>query len=54
MAISSHSSPKTQDLLLKRSEKEKARFERLRNPTYSSTTESDKRGAVLLAAVFGE
>ncbi len=54
LAVASQSSPSTKDLLHKRSEDEKDRFERLSNPTYSSTTESNKRGAALLAAVFGE
>lgn len=54
MAVSSHSPPTTQELLLKRSEEEEDRFERLGNPTYAPTTESEKRGATILAAVFGE
>ncbi|MDP1851200.1 MAG: AbrB/MazE/SpoVT family DNA-binding domain-containing protein [Candidatus Planktophila sp.] len=54
LAVASQSAPSTEDLLHKRSKDEKNRFERLSNPTYSSTTESNKRGAALLAAVFGE
>lgn len=54
MAVSSHSSPTTQELLLKRSEEEKKHLERLSNPTFLSVDESDKKGAVLLAAVSGE
>ena len=54
LAVSSHPSPTTQELLLKRSEEEKEHLKRLSNPTFLSAGESDKRGAALLAAVFGE
>lgn len=54
LAVAAEMAPSTEELLRKRSEGEKDRFERLSNPTYSSTTESNKRGAALLAAVFGE
>jgi len=54
LAVASQSSPSTQDLLRRRSEEEEERLERLSNPTYSSNTESNKRGSALLAAVFGE
>lgn len=54
LAVASHSSPTTQELLQRRSEEEKERLERLSNPTFLSVDESDKRGAALLAAVFGE
>ena len=54
LAVASQSAPSTEDLLRKRSEEEKDRFERLSNPTYAPTTESNKRGAALLAAVLSE
>ncbi len=54
LAVASHSSPNTEDLLRERFEEEEERFERLSNPTFLSTAESDKRGAALLAAVFGK
>ena len=54
LAVASQSAPSTEDLLRKRSEEETDRFERLSNPTYLSSTESNKRGAALLAAVIGE
>lgn len=54
LAVASQSAPSTEDLLQERSVEEKERFERFSNPTFRSTAESDKRGAALLAAVFGK
>ena len=54
LAIAPQSAPSTEELLRKRFEEEENRFERLSNPTYSSTPESNKRGAALLAAVLGD
>ena len=54
LAVSSQTSSTTQELLLIRSEEEKKHLERMSNPTFLSADESDKRGAALLAAVFGE
>lgn len=54
MAISTNSSHITDELLRQRSEEEKERLERLSNPTYTSTDESDKSGAALLAAIYSE
>lgn len=54
MAFFSKLSPTTKDLLRKRSEEEEERFERLSNPTYQSTDESEKRGVALLSAIFSE
>jgi len=46
--------PTTRELLQKRFEEEKKRFEKLSNPIYLSASESNKRGAVLLAAIFDD
>lgn len=54
LAVASQSAPSTEDLLRERFEEEEERFERLSNPTFLSVAESDKRGAVLLAAVLGD
>jgi len=54
LAVASQSAPSTEDLLQERSEEEQERLERISNPTFQSTAESDKRGAALLAAVFGK
>lgn len=54
LALSSKSSLTTEDLLHERSEEEEKHLERLSNPTHKSTDESNKRGAALLAAVFGK
>jgi len=54
LAVASQSAPNTEDFLRERFEDEEERFERLSNPTLRSTAESDKRGAALLAAVFGK
>jgi bifunctional DNA-binding transcriptional regulator/antitoxin component of YhaV-PrlF toxin-antitoxin module len=54
LAVASPSAPSSEDLLRERFEEEEARFERLSNPTYPSTPESNKRGAALLAAVLGD
>ena len=54
LAISPSSAPTTQELLQKHSEEEEEHLERLSNPTYKSTDESNKRGAALLAAVLGK
>ena len=53
LAVASPSAPSSEDLLRERFEEEEARFERLSNPTYPSTPESN-RGAALLAAVLGD
>jgi len=54
LAVASQSAPSTEDLLQERFVEEQERFERIGNPTFRSTAESDKRGAALLAAVFGK
>jgi len=53
-AISSDSTPTTEEILRIRSKDEAERLERLSKPTYLPVKESDKRGAALLAAVLGE
>lgn len=52
MVLTEDTSPTTRELLQERFEEEKKRFEKLSNPTYLAASESDKRGAVLLAAIF--
>lgn len=54
LAVSSDSPLTTDELLRDRSAEERERIQRLSNPTYSSSSESDKRGAALLAAVLGQ
>lgn len=54
LTVSAKSEPSTEDLLRTRSEEEVERFKRLANPNYSLTKESEKRGAALLAALFGK
>ena len=54
MVDSADSSPTTRELLQERYEEEKKRFEKLNNPIYLSASEADKRGAILLAAVFNK
>ena len=44
--------PTTRELLQKRFEEEKKRFEKLSNPIYLSASESNKRGAVLLLSLI--
>lgn len=52
MTDSVDSLPTTRELLQERFEEEKRRFEKLSNPVYLSASESNKRGALLLAAIF--
>lgn len=53
-ALTSSATPKTEELLQKRSKNEAERLERLINPSLSAEEESDERAAALLAAVLGE
>ncbi len=53
-AMTSHGSPSTEQLLRTRSDEEKARLEKMSNPSLAPEVESKKRAESLLAAVFCE